>query len=66
MKENIKEISEVPRPSSAPEIEFETEANLVTVTFFCAFLPDCVLDVLFVANGRVGCGSLLFALFLVL
>ena len=34
MKENIKEISEVPRPSSAPEIEFETEANLVTVTFF--------------------------------
>ena len=36
MKENIKEISEVPRPSSAPETEFETEANLVTVTFFFA------------------------------
>ena len=57
---------DLPSALETPMIEFETEANLVTVTFFCAFLLDCVLDVLFVANGWVGCGSLPFALFLVL
>ena len=53
MKENIKEISEVPRPSSAPEIEFETEANLVTVTFFLRIFTGLRIGC-FVRRQRLG------------
>ena len=43
----------MPRPSSAPEIEFETEANLVTVTFFLRIFTGLRIGC-FVRRQRLG------------